>query len=314
MKKLIILSLLSGLMITTACENKAKKEAQTSPVFPAELVDFVPYEHNPVFTGTGTDTWDRAIRERGYILKEGNTYKMWYTGYDGNDSSPKYLGYATSGDGIHWERYPGNPVFDQYWTEDVFVVKHQGSYYMVAEGVNDVAHLLTSPDGIHWENQGDLDIRKVNGQPIDPGPYGTPTLWLEDGKWYLFYERDDLGVWLAVSKDHKVWTNVQDEPVIKLGPGKYDSKGIALNQVIKYKGRYYGYYHGTPDEDWASWNSNVAVSDDLVHWEKYKDNPIVRPDNITNNYSSPILVYDGKQYRLYTMHDQVRVFFPRAGH
>ena len=45
------------------------------------MVDFVPYEGNPVFAGTGTDTWDRVIRERGFILREGNTYHMWDTGY-----------------------------------------------------------------------------------------------------------------------------------------------------------------------------------------------------------------------------------------
>lgn len=192
------------------------------------------------------------------------------------------------------------------------VVKHKGIYSMVAEGVNDIAHLLTSTDGIHWTRQGDLDIRKVSGEPIGPGPYGTPTLWVEDEKWYLFYERGDLGIWLATSTDQKVWTNVQDDPVIELGPKKYDAEGVALNQIIKHQGRYYAYYHATPDEDWSTWNSNVAVSDDLVHWIKYENNPIIKEDSISSNYSSPILVHDGDKYRLYTMHEKVRVFFPKG--
>ncbi len=291
--------------------GKTKKNAEKKvSLFPSEIVDFVPYDQNPIFSGTGTDTWDKQIRERGYILKEGNTYKMWYTGYNYDIDKVMRLGYATSKDGIHWERYPGNPIFDEYWTEDVFVIKYEGTYYMVAEGMNDVAHMLTSPDGIHWQRDGDLDIRKVNGVPIDPGAYGTPTLWIEDDIWYLFYERGDLGIWLAKSTDHKVWTNVQDDPVIKMGPGKYDAKGVAINQIIKYNGKYYGYYHGTPDEDWSSWNSNVAVSDDLIHWKKYENNPIVDTDSNSNNYSSPILVNDEGQYRLYTMHDKVRLYFP----
>ena len=49
--------------------------------FPSELVDFVPYQFNPVFEADGGDTWDRVIRERGTILREGDTYHMWYTGY-----------------------------------------------------------------------------------------------------------------------------------------------------------------------------------------------------------------------------------------
>ncbi len=310
MKYFLFLIPLTAFIFNQSCSSKKENTGKAS-LFPPELVDFVPYAQNPVFTGTGKDTWDKMIRERGYILKEGDSWKMWYTGYNYDRSKTMHLGYATSNDGIHWERYSENPIFDEYWTEDVFVVRHKGTYYMVAEGVDDVAHMLTSSDGIHWQRQGDLDIRKVNGEPIGPGAYGTPTLWIEDDIWYLFYEREDLGIWLATSADHKVWTNVQDDPVIEIGPGAYDAKGVALNQIIKYHGRYYGYYHGTPDEDWASWNSNVAVSDDLIHWEKYDKNPIVETDSNTNNYSSPILVQDGGQYRLYTMHDKVRLYFPR---
>ena len=281
--------------------------------FPPELIDFVPYKQNPVFTGTGTDTWDRIIRERGYILREDSIYKMWYTGYKGNENPTKYLGYATSNDGFTWMRYSDNPIFNEYWTEDVQVVKMEGTYYMVAEGVNDIAHLLTSTDGIHWQREGDLDIRKVNGETIDPGAYGTPTLWFEEGKWYLFYEREDLGIWLATSNDLKVWMNVQDDPVIKRGPDAYDKEAVALNQIIKYQGRYYAYYHASPDENWNTWNSNVAVSADLIHWEKYAKNPIVSPDSLNRNSSSPILVHDGSRYRLYTMHSSVRVYFPKNG-
>ncbi len=86
----------------------------------------------------------------------------------------------------------------------------------------------------------------ADGKPISKGPYGTPTAWFENGRWYLFYERGDRAVWLAESKDLKVFTNVQDEPVLVPGPGEYDRKMIALNQVIKYDGRYYACYHGSP--------------------------------------------------------------------
>ena len=70
--------------------------------FPNALVEFVPYKANPIFKGTGTNTWDKQIRERGYIIFEKGIYKMWYTGYNGDDTVTKYLGYATSKDGIHW--------------------------------------------------------------------------------------------------------------------------------------------------------------------------------------------------------------------
>ena len=175
---------------------------------------------------------------------------------------------------------------------------------MVAEGRDDIAHLMLSDDGINWLDQGDLDIRKTNGDKISPGPYGTPTLWYEKQTWYLFYERGDFGIWLAKSKDLKTWQNIQDEPVIKIGKEKYDYYQIALNQIIKYKGRYYAYFHGSGDEDYSIWNSDIAVSDDLINCEKYKQNPFIKGD-----FSSPILVHDGNRYRLYTMHPEVRVYY-----
>ena len=136
--------------------------------FPSELVDFVPYAGNPVFAGTGRDTWDRQIRERGYIFKEGNLWRLWYTGYnyhsgDAHQTEARYLGYATSSDGLAWTRYSSRPIFDKVWTEDVQVLKHGDLYWMFAEGRYDIAHWLTSKDGIGWNEQGSLDIRYAGG-------------------------------------------------------------------------------------------------------------------------------------------------------
>jgi hypothetical protein len=277
-------------------------------LFPREATDWVPYSKDPLFAGTGAETWDREIRERGFILREGDTWKLWYTGYDSRKSETKSLGYATSPDGIRWTRYPRNPVFSGVWTEDVFLVKHGGLYQMFAEGLNDIAHRLTSPDGIHWEERGSLDIRRRSGERISPGPYGTPTVWIGDGTLYLFYEREDKGIWLATSKDMGVWTNVQDEPVIALGPEAYDRQAVALNQVVRYRNRYYGVYHANADPGAkAPWTTCLAASDDLVHWTKYSGNPVIRSDD-----SSGILVDDGARLRLYTMHPAVRLWLPRG--
>ena len=146
------------------------------------------------------------------------------------------LGHATSRDGIHWDRDPANPIFTGSWVEDMCVVKQDGTYSMFAEGRNDIAHLLTSADGLKWTERGPLDVRKADGSPISPGPYGTPAAWFEDGTWYLFYERGDQGVWLATSKDRKVWTNVTDDPVIAMGPEPYDKAAVAVNQIVKRDG------------------------------------------------------------------------------
>lgn len=281
-------------------------EDPAGKLFPPELVDFVPYAGNPVFTAGAADAWDAHIRERGWILKEGDRYYLWYTGYRKPRPDKMSLGLATSSDGIHWRRDEENPIYDDHWVEDMMVVHLDGTYYMFAEGKNDEAQLLTSPDRRHWTRQGKLDVRYTDGRPLSPGPFGTPTAWHERDTWYLFYERRDAAVWLAASNDMKVWTNVQDEPVLKPGPDEYDHYMIALNQIVNYKGRYYGYYHAKSSPKSGQWSTNVATSSDLVHWTKYAKNPIQQ-----ENKSSGILVHDGQRYRLYTMHDQVNLHFPR---
>jgi len=279
------------------------------PMFPPELVSFRAVKLNPVFEAAGAGHWDVKIRERGFILREGPLWHLWFTGYDGTRSGTKQLGYASSNDGVHWKRHKSNPVYRDHWVEDMMVVKQGKTYYMFAEGRNDVAHLLVSTDAVHWTRRGALDVRLKNGKKIPPGPYGTPVGWYEKGTWHLFYERRDLGIWLATSRDMKTWTNVQDEPVLGPGPKLYDRDLVAMNQIVKHQGRYYAYYHGAArgEETPTLWSTGVAVSKDLVHWTKYSGNPL-RPRK--ENKSSGIVVHDGRIFRLYTMHGAVHLHLP----
>ena len=279
---------------------------QTPPdvsTFPKALTEWVPVQEKPVFEGTGGNTWDKKIRERGWILKIGPVYHLWYTGYNDELSPNRFLGHATSSDGLKWTRDPANPLKTGSWVEDMCVIVKEGVYYMFAEGEKDQAHLLTSTDGVRWVEQGPLQIRKTNGRPIEPGPYGTPTVWYENNVWNLLYERGDRGVWLARSKDLKIWTNIDDDPVLKMGPEAYDSQAVAINQVIKRDGWFYATYHATAQRPWKDWTTCIARSKDLIHWEKFAGNPIVK-----NNCSSGILVETAEGLCLYTMHPSVRVF------
>jgi beta-1,2-mannobiose phosphorylase / 1,2-beta-oligomannan phosphorylase len=294
------------LFASVSCKNKSTKDAAPGSEFAPEMVEFEPYKSNPVFTHGDSTAWDNMIRERGFILNEDSVYKMWYTGYKDDDTAIKYLGYATSKDGIHWQRYAGNPIYKDRWAEDMMIFKHEGKYHMYLEGYKDVAHLMISDDGITWKDQGDLKIVNTKGDTL-PGPYGTPTVYVEDEKWYLFYEINDSAIWLATSTDKINFKNVSDEPVLKPGPEKYDLGAVAVNQIVKHKGKYYLYYHASADPGWqtnaGAWNSNAAMSEDLIHWTKYPGNPLVDGD-----HSSPITVYDGQKMRLYTMHPEVWMY------
>src|SRR5262245_26978795 len=108
--------------------------AHQQSAFPPELVDWTPRAGNPVFQGSGPGQWDEAIRERGWILRDGDEYRLWYTGYDGTREGIKQLGYATSRDGLKWTRSKLNPLCPGRWIEDMMVVRDGGTYFMFAEG------------------------------------------------------------------------------------------------------------------------------------------------------------------------------------
>jgi hypothetical protein len=305
--------LCSSYTLSTSCAvaqaTAAPDRSAAIAEFPAELVKWKLRPGNPVFAGEGPGHWDVKIRERGWIMRDGDVYRLWYTGYDGTQEGIKRLGYATSPDGLKWTRSAKNPLIADRWVEDMTVVVHDGIYYMFAEGKDDNhTELLTSKDGIDWKREGPLDVRAADGGTQAKRPCGTPTVWIENGIWYLFYEWNDKGVWLAKTTYplRQMWVNVQDEPVLTTGPGEYDKDMIAVDQVIRYGGAYYAFYHGSGKKEPRTWNTNIARSVDLVHWKKYPGNPIV-----DDNKSSGMVIPVAAGFRLYTMHDQVDVFESR---
>jgi len=279
--------------------------------FPAELVEFGPPSATPLFAGGGPDSWDRDLRERGWIVRDGGAWHLWYTGSNRDQGPLRRLGHAISCDGLNWRRDVANPLVRDRWVEDVCVVRGAGRWFMFAEGEKDIAHLLVSRDHVRWEPAGPLDIRGTDGRPIAAGPRGTPAVWCERGVWHLFYERQDDGVWLATSRDLRTFTNSSDEPVLACGPEPYDRHGVAFDQVLRFRGRYYAYYHASPVADRSCWQTCIATSTDLVHWEKYAGNPILPVDPLHPKRSSATLIFDGTRHRLYTTHPDVRVQFSR---
>ncbi len=286
--------------------------AATTADFPPELVNWSSRPGNPIFTAEGPGHWDVKIRERGWILREGDLFRLWFTGYDGTRESIKLLGYATSRDGVHWTRSPKDPIYRDHWVEDMCVIHRGDTYYMFAEGANDNhAEMLTSKDGIDWKWGGLLDVRRTDAKQMARRPCGTPTVWVEGNTWYLMYEWLDKGVWLATTNDPMslVWHNVQEEPVLSPGPGPYDKDLIAVDQVIQYDGAYFAFYHGSGSGAAMprTWNTDIARSTDRVHWKKYSRNPLVG-----DNKSSGVVVPVDHAFRLYTMHDQIDLFEPAA--
>lgn len=125
-------------------------------------VRWTKYAGNPVLATT--EPWEGTLIEGQTLLKRNGRYEMWYGGLAvGSDIS--YIGFATSTDGIHWTKHPGNPVispdigdprpWDGY-SVDTPDVYHDGTVYHMyyrgwrkRSGTSWIGH-ATSPDGIRW--------------------------------------------------------------------------------------------------------------------------------------------------------------------
>ena len=150
---------------------------------------------NPVLDVGTAGSWDDAGVWAPNVMFEYNTYKMWYSGYDGTYLS---IGYAYSGDGVHWVKYGNNPVvrhgppgsFDSHSAGEASVVNSQGRYHMVYtsyDGSRNKIGYAVSSDGARWT--------KFSGNPVlVPGPaswdgtgVGASAIIFRDNQFIMLY-------------------------------------------------------------------------------------------------------------------------------
>jgi hypothetical protein len=133
---------------------------------------------NPVLVGTPGE-WDGGSDEHSsYVIKEGGLYKMWYEGSP--DHGVRQTGYATSTDGIDWNKYPGNPIiqagpegYDQQVAGHGSVLHEGGTYKRWYHAMGDQGAIIayaTAPDEVTWTKQGPVLLP-------EPGGWDGGALW-----------------------------------------------------------------------------------------------------------------------------------------
>ncbi|WP_073180839.1 MGH1-like glycoside hydrolase domain-containing protein [Flagellimonas flava] len=136
-----------------------------------------------------------------------NLYQMWYSG--GEQYEPDAIGYATSTDGVEWNKHEANPVFsaDQNspWEYEKVtacqVVKHKDWYYMFYIGFHDVhwaqIGVARSKDGVsNWERHPQNPIIKTSKEGWDRDACYKPYVIFdeENDQWMLWYNGRKLSV------------------------------------------------------------------------------------------------------------------------
>ena len=85
----------------------------------------------PVVREGPSGSWDDERTETPSVIKVGDTYHMYYTGFKTGDPVARFnIGHATSKDGIKWKKDPNNPLIRNH--DDVTI---WGLYYVAEPGI-----------------------------------------------------------------------------------------------------------------------------------------------------------------------------------
>lgn len=232
------------------------------------------HARNPVFSAELF--WEGGIVVCPAVIKDGKTFKMWY-GAAG--VPPRVIGYATSVDGINWNRH-ADPVLQlglaRDWDSSLMgpgtVRKENDVYKMWYWGGKESwpisviqIGLAISHDGINWVKYDDVSTTAASFSSSDPVlKVGNPGEWDQLRVWSPAVLATDTGyemwyagragyttppqlVGYATSPDGVAWMKSHDNPVISDRPVWGFS--YLTSAVLEFNGFYHLWFTSFPFAD-----------------------------------------------------------------
>jgi len=270
------------------------------------------YAGNPVLERGATGEWDDKDVIDAYILWDSTTYHMWYGTDDGDG-----IGYATSLDGISWEKYPNNPVLEGdsgEWDTKIrpTTILFDGTHYkMYYHGwTNDLliskTGLATSPDGINWTKD------TLNNPILSSGGAGS---WDTYAAWggKVIYENSSYKMWYHGGADNRIWkigyAESEDgiewtkhlEPVIEQDVS--ETRPHAANPFVIFEDNQYSMWYWCTYTNYRDSQFNYATSTDGLEWNKSESNPILSCGIMgtwdDGNIWKPFVLKEGNLYKMW---------------
>jgi predicted GH43/DUF377 family glycosyl hydrolase len=277
-RTVLVVILFLGSIIFMVNNTSDNGSAQTS---------WTKYANNPVLQNGGSGDWDENIIKWPAIIKDGNLYKMWYTGYNNTGSR---IGYATSLDGVTWTKDDSNPVLDHgspgewdEWIASPTVIKDGATFKMWYCG-DDETHVrigyATSPDGITWTEYASNPVFDLgNTGEWDDYDVRHPTVLYIGAIYKMWYSgknftSQDSKIGYATSSDGVNWIRYSGNPVMKGTSGDWDAIIKSGGNSMLFNGTYKFWYTGMNS---TGHRIGYATSPDGITWTKYPGNPILVP-------------------------------------
>lgn len=266
------------------------------------------YPASPVLTVGSLGSWDSKTVGSPSVIYHNSKFNMWYEGTDGLNMR---IGYASSIDGISWQKYPyfvidilDNTNNNNVHDPKVIIINNVfHMWYAASLPSVDNIHInhTTSSDGINWNNP---DINILFSSLSWEGYKGIsfPYTIIINGQYNMWYAAhgtyNGSTKWrfgYAYSSDGIHWTK-HPVPIME-ATQPWEGWDIGNPTVLYEDGIYHMWYH-------ASGGIGHATSSDGIKWDKDKDNPVLKPGpsswddrRILNPY---VLKKDGIDYMWYT--------------
>jgi predicted GH43/DUF377 family glycosyl hydrolase len=190
----------------------------------------------PILAPQGTG-WEAAGTFNPAVVARDGKYVMLYRAQDAAGTSR--LGYADSGDGIHFTRRaepvlsPETEYEEDGGVEDPRLQKFGDTYYLTYTGYNRKDAqlcLATSRDLIHWERKGVILPAYEGNWNKGWTKSGAIVPEKIDGKYWMYWlgtsadKNDQMG--LSYSSDLLHWTEATGTPVLPRRAGQFDSRVV----------------------------------------------------------------------------------------